>query len=46
MTDKKRRTLWISSDLWARIQKAAKEDGRTASEWLRRVVLMYLEIPH
>ena len=43
MTDKKRRTLWISDDLWDRLAAAAREDGRTASEYVRRLLLSALD---
>ena len=34
----KRRTLWMTDDLWARITKAAGADERTVSAWIRRAV--------
>ena len=43
MSDKKRRTLWISDDLWDRLAAAAREDGRTASEYVRRLLLSALD---
>lgn len=36
--DAKRRTMWLSDALWARMTEAARADDRTVSAWLRRVV--------
>jgi hypothetical protein len=33
--NQRRRTVWISDELWEKMQVAAKLDGRTVSSWLR-----------
>ena len=38
MSDKKRRCMWISDATWAKMAKAAKEDSRSVSAWLRLLI--------
>lgn len=35
LENQRRRTVWISDELWEKMQVAAKLDGRTVSSWLR-----------
>ena len=36
--DAKRRTIWISDELWAKMCACAENDERTVSAWVRRVI--------
>ena len=40
----RRRTLWISDDLWGRIERASKSDDRTVSAWVRQVIVSALAV--
>lgn len=40
----RRRTMWISDDLWKRVTAAAKKDDRSISSWFRQVIETALEI--
>lgn len=35
-TENKRRSFWMSDELWDKIAKAAAEEERTISSWIRR----------
>lgn len=36
--DKQKRTIYLSSEAWTRLEKAAKADGRSASAFLERLI--------
>lgn len=41
--DNSRRSMFISDSLWDRMKKAARDEDRTISAWLRNIIRAALE---
>ena len=39
----KRRTMWIDEDQWTGMKRAAVQDGRSVSAWLRALIKKVLK---